>query len=417
MKIAVIGTGIAGLGAAHALGQLHDVELFEATERAGGHAHTVTHDSLEPDTGFIVHNEANYPQLTRLFRELGVETQPSEMSFAMSCGCGLEWSSKRPWRAGPRLLHEILRFLRTAGTADTDGKSFDRFLRDECYSESFRWHYLVPMTSALWSMAPQEALEFPASYGIEFFENHSMLGLRRSRWRTVTGGSHRYVQALLERLEASVHLGTPVSSLRRTDAGVVLRAGDGATRSFDAAVVATSAPRALALLEDPSDAEREILSAFESTPNETVLHTDATLLPERESNRSSWNYRSPGCGVHADRPSITYSLNRLQRLEAPAEYCVTLNRTADIDPAKILARMAYTHPVFTREAVAAQALRPSIQGRARTWYAGAYWGWGFHEDGMRSAVEVAQSLGVRWCVEGTGAPVPDPVDVASREAA
>src|SRR4051794_30546562 len=247
MKIAIIGTGIAGLGAAHALGHVHDVELFEAAERAGGHAHTVTHDSRELDTGFIVHNEENYPLLTRLFRELGVATQPSEMSFAVSCGCGLEWSSKRPWRAGPGLLREVVRFLRTAGTADTDGKSLDRFLRDECYSESFRWHYLVPMTSALWSMAPQEALDFPASYGIEFFENHSMLGLRRSRWRTVTGGSHRYVRALLERLEAPVHLGTPVTSLRRTAGEVVLRASDGATRSFDAAVVATSAPRALAL--------------------------------------------------------------------------------------------------------------------------------------------------------------------------
>jgi predicted NAD/FAD-binding protein len=396
MKIAIIGTGIAGLGAAHALGQLHDVELFEASERAGGHAHTVTHDSLELDTGFIVHNEPNYPQLTRLFRELGVETQPSEMSFAMSCGCGLEWSSKRPWRAGPRLLHEILRFLRTAGTADTDGKSLDRFLRDECYSESFRWHYLVPMTSALWSMAPQEALEFPASYGIEFFENHSMLGLRRSRWRTVTGGSHRYVQALLERLEAPVHLGTPVSSLRRTDAGVVLRAGDGATSSFDAAVVATSAPRALALLEDSSDAEREILSAFESTPNETVLHTDATLLPERESNRSSWNYRSPGCGVHADRPSITYSLNRLQRLDAGREYCVTLNRTPDIAPSAVVRVLEYEHPKVTFASLAAAARARAHGVERQTAFAGAWQGNGFHEDGLVSGLRAAAAFGVSW---------------------
>jgi predicted NAD/FAD-binding protein len=396
MKIAIIGTGIAGLGAAHALGQLHDVELFEAAERAGGHAHTVTHDSLALDTGFIVHNEANYRQLTRLFRELGVETQPSEMSFAMSCGCGLEWSSKRPWRAGPRLLHEILRFLRTAGTADTEGKSLDRFLRDEHYSESFRWHYLVPMTSALWSMAPQEALEFPASYGIEFFENHAMLGLRRSRWRTVTGGSHGYVQALLERLEAPVHLGTPVSSLRRTDGGVVLRAWDGATRSFDAAVVATSAPRALALLEDPSDAEREILSAFESTANETVLHTDATLLPKRQSNRSSWNYRSPGCGVHADRPSITYSLNRLQRLDAGSEYCVTLNRTSDIAPSAVVRVLEYEHPKVTFASLAAAARARAHGLERQTAFAGAWQGNGFHEDGLVSGLRAAAAFGVSW---------------------
>ena len=171
-----------------------DVELFEAGGHAGGHSNTVTHDSLDLDTGFIVHNEANYPLLTRLFRELGVATQPSEMSFSMSCGCGLEWSSRRPWRAGAGLLREILRFLRTAGDAETEGKSFDRFLRDEGYSDSFRWHYLVPMTSALWSTAPGDALEFPAAYGIEFFRNHGMLGLRRERWRTVTGGSRAYVQ-------------------------------------------------------------------------------------------------------------------------------------------------------------------------------------------------------------------------------
>ena len=396
MKIAIIGTGIAGLGAAHALGRLHEVELFEAAERAGGHAHTVTHDSLDLDTGFIVHNEANYPQLTRLFRELGVETQPSEMSFAMSCGCGLEWSSKRPWRAGPRLLREILRFLRTAGAADTDGKSFDRFLRDEGYSESFRWHYLVPMTSALWSMAPQEALDFPASYGIEFFTNHSMLGLRRSRWRTVTGGSRTYVQALLERLGAPVHLAAPVGSLRRTDGGVVVRGRDGATRNFDAAVVATSAPRALALLEDPSDAEREILSAFESTANETVLHTDAALLPERPSNRSSWNYRSPGCGVYADRPSITYSLNRLQRLDAPAEYCVTLNRTADIAPSAVIRVLEYEHPKVTFASLAAAARARAHGVERHTAFAGAWQGNGFHEDGLASGLRAAAALGVTW---------------------
>jgi predicted NAD/FAD-binding protein len=251
------------------LSRLHEVELFEAGGHVGGHANTVTHGSLELDTGFIVHNEANYPKLTRLFRELGIETQASEMSFAMSCGCGLEWSSRRPWRAGPRLLREILRFLRTAADADADGKSFDRFLRDEGYSDSFRWHYLVPMTSALWSTAPGDALEFPASYGIEFFRNHGMLGLRRNRWRTVTGGSRVYVQALLDRLGSRVQLASPVRSLCRTGAGIELREADGALRGFDGAVVATSAPRALGLLEDASAEEREILSAFEVTANET----------------------------------------------------------------------------------------------------------------------------------------------------
>ena len=347
------------------------MELFEAAERAGGHAHTVTHDSLDLDTGFIVHNEANYPQLTRLFRELGVETQPSEMSFAMSCGCGLEWSSKRPWRAGPRLLREILRFLRTAGAADTDGKSFDRFLRDEGYSESFRWHYLVPMTSALWSMAPQEALDFPASYGIEFFTNHSMLGLRRSRWRTVSGGSRTYVQALLERLGAPVHLAAPVGSLRRTEGGVELRGRDGATRNFDAAVVATSAPRALALLEDPSDAEREILSAFESTANETVLHTERRCcrsavesLVLELSVAGLWRLRRPAVDHVLAQPAATAG--------GAAEYCVTLNRT-DIAPSAVIRVLEYEHPKVTFASLAAAARarahgssgRPPSRGRGR----------------------------------------------------
>lgn len=396
MKIAIIGTGIAGLGAAYVLSRLHEVELFEAGGHVGGHANTVTHGSLELDTGFIVHNEANYPKLTRLFRELGIETQASEMSFAMSCGCGLEWSSRRPWRAGPRLLREILRFLRTAADADTDGKSFDRFLRDEGYSDSFRWHYLVPMTSALWSTAPGDALEFPASYGIEFFRNHGMLGLRRNRWRTVTGGSRVYVQALLDRLGSRVQVAAPVRSVRRTGSGVELRAVDGAPHAFDGAVVATSAPRALGLLEDASAEECDLLSAFEITANETVLHTDVRLLPRRASDRSSWNYQSPGCGLHAAGPSLTYSLNRLQKLETAVEHCVTLNRTGEIDPAKVIRVIDYEHPRVTFASLAA-AERARARGVVRqTAFAGAWQGNGFHEDGLASGLRAAAAFGVTW---------------------
>lgn len=396
MKIAIIGTGIAGLGAAYALSRLHEVELFEANGYAGGHANTVTHDSLELDTGFIVHNEANYPNLTRLLGELDVDTQPSEMSFAMSCGCGLEWSSRRPWRAGPHLLREIMRFLRTAGNADAGGKSFDRFLRDEGYSESFRWHYLVPMTAALWSTAPGDALEFPAAYGIDFFRNHSMLGLRRESWRTVTGGSRTYVRALIDRLGARVHLATPVRSLARTTEGVEVRGADGHVRAFGAAVVATSAPRALGLLEDASVEEHDILSAFETTENETVLHTDVRLLPRRISDRASWNYQSPGCGVHADRPSLTYSLNRLQKLETPVEYCVTLNRRDEIDESSVLRVIDYEHPRITFTSLGA-AERSRAHGLVRhTAFAGAWQGNGFHEDGLTSGLRAAAAFGVSW---------------------
>ncbi len=396
MKIAIIGTGIAGLGAAYALSRLHEVELFEANGYAGGHAHTVTHDALELDTGFIVHNRANYPSLTRLFRELGVVTQASEMSFAMSCGCGLEWSSRRPWRAGRRLLHEIQRFLRTAGSATAGDKSFDRFLRDEGYSDSFRWHYLVPMTAALWSTAPGEALAFPAAYGIDFFRNHSMLGLRRDRWRTVTGGSREYVQALLDRLGTRVRLATPVRSLSRSNAGVEVRAADGTSRTFGGVVVATSAPRALALLEDSSPEEREILSAFETTANETVLHTDARLLPRRASDRSSWNYRSPGCGVHADKPSVTYSLNRLQGLDVALEYCVTLNRTDEIDDSAVIRVIDYEHPRVTFASLAAADRARTLGVVRNTAFAGAWQGNGFHEDGLVSGLRAAAAFGVTW---------------------
>jgi len=393
VTIAIIGTGIAGLGAAYALSGRHDVELFEAGEHAGGHANTVDHAGLGLDTGFLVHNERNYPQLTRLFRELGVATQPSEMSFSMTCGCGLEWSSRRPWRAGRGLLREVLRFLRTAGDAETEGKSFDRFLRDEGYSDSFRWHYLAPMTSALWSTAPGDALEFPASYGIDFFRNHGMLGIRRNRWRTVTGGSRAYVRSLLDRVAAPVHLAAPVRSLRRTDAGVELCCHDGSVRSFDGAVVATSAPRALALLEDPSPEERELLSAFETTSNETVLHTDARLLPRRPSDRSSWNYQSPGCGVYAPAPSLTYSLNRLQKLDTPVEHCVTLNRTDEIDPRTVLRVIEYEHPRVTFASLRAAERAHSWGVGRRTAFAGAWQGNGFHEDGLVSGLRAAAAFG------------------------
>ncbi len=396
MKIAIIGTGIAGLGAAYALSRLHEVELFEANQRPGGHANTVTHDALELDTGFLVHNAENYPKLTRLFRELGVETQPSEMSFAMSCGCGLEWSSRRPWRAGTRLLREILRFLRTAGDAEAAGKSFDVFLRDEGYSESFRWHYLVPMAAALWSTPPGDTLEIPAVYGIDFFENHSMLGLRRNRWLTVSGGSQTYVRALLGRIEAAVQLGVPVRSLARTGAGVEVRTDDGALRPFDGVVVATSAPRALALLEDASAEERASLSVFETTTNETVLHTDASLLPRRASDRSSWNYLSPGCGIQAAKPSLTYSLNRLQRLATAAEYCVTLNRTDEIAEAERIRVVDYEHPSMTFASLAA-AERLRMRGVvSHTAFAGAWQGNGFHEDGLASGLRAAAAFGAPW---------------------
>jgi predicted NAD/FAD-binding protein len=396
MKIAVVGTGIAGLGAAYALSRAHEVELFEANGYAGGHVHTVTVGSHEVDTGFIVHNEPNYPFLTRFYRELGVRTQETVMSFSCECRCGSVWSSRRPWRAGPVLLREILRFLRTAGAAETDGKTFDAFLRDEGYSDRFRWHYLVPLTSALWSTAPGRALEFPAAYGIRFFGNHGMLGLRRHRWRTVAGGSRAYVRAALDRIGARIHLHLPVRSVTRTRGEVELRTDDDEARRFDGVVVATHAPQALALLADPSEEERRLLGAFRTTPNETVLHTDERLLPRRNGDRAAWNYQSPGCRVHAGLPTLTYSMNRLQRLDAEVEYCVTLNRTEEIDPEKVVRVLRYDHPQMTFASLAAQPQLPRLNGPRATAFCGAWQGFGFHEDGLAAGLRAAAAFGVRW---------------------
>jgi uncharacterized protein len=394
MKIAVVGTGIAGLSAAHVLARAHEVELFEAGDYPGGHTNTVEADGLAVDTGFIVHNRENYPLLTRLLDELGVATRPTVMSFSMSCACGVTWSSRRPWRAG-RLLAEILRFLRSAGDADVEGKTMDAFVRDEGYSDAFRWHYLVPMTSALWSTAPGQALDFPAAFGIGFFRNHGMLGLRRHRWRTIAGGSREYVRALLARSPLTLHLARPVRSVVRVADGVELRLDDGEPRVFAAAVVATHAPTALGLLERPTGDEQRLLSAFEVTENETVLHTDARLLPARAGDRSAWNHQSAGCGVQASHPTVTYSMNRLQGIGSDEEWCVTLNRTSEIDPAKIVRVLRYAHPRMTFSALAAQTELGRLNVD-RLAFAGAWQGYGFHEDGIRSGVAAAASLGERW---------------------
>lgn len=402
MRIAVVGGGISGLGAAYLLGRAHEIELFERDNRAGGHANTVVHDGLALDTGFLVHNEQNYPLLGRLFRELGVPAQESEMSFSVSCGdCGLEYSGKRPFAqphnaASPRfhaLLWEIGRWLRTAGRAleqaDLGTRSLESYL-DECgYSRRFREHFLVPLTSALWSTAPGRALEFPAAAAIRFFENHGMLGFDRMRWRTVAGGSRTYVGALMACLGDRLRLGLGVRSIRRGPDRVELCTADGETRRFDQVVIATHADQALALLEDPSDEERRILGGFEYTTNDTVLHTDASFLPRTRAARASWNYRTGENG----RPTVTYYLNRLQRLASERDYCVTLNQ--EVPAERVIARFAYDHPLFTVATLRAQAELQRLAGR-RTHYAGAHFGNGFHEDGLASGVRAAAALGASW---------------------
>jgi predicted NAD/FAD-binding protein len=396
MRIAIVGSGISGLGAAHVLSRAHHVEVFEREPRAGGHANTVVHDGLALDTGFLVHNERNYPLLTRLFRELGIAAHESDMSFSVSCGgCGLEYSGRRPFAqpanaASPRflaLLWEIGRWLRTARPED-ESQSLAEYLDVHGYSRRFRRHFLVPMTSALWSTAPGRALEFPAAYAIRFFANHGMLGFGRFRWRTVTGGSHRYVDAIAARLGRRLRLGAGVRSVRRSEAFVELRIGDAIER-FDRVVLATHADQALALLEDPTPDERRVLGQFAYTSNDAVLHTDSRLLPRTAAARASWNYRLGDDG----RPTITYHLNRLQALDAERDYCLTLNE--DIPEEHVLQRFTYEHPLYTVATLRAQGELPRLAG-GRTHYAGAYFGNGFHEDALASGVAVSRALGVDW---------------------
>jgi uncharacterized protein len=387
-----VGGGIAGLGAVWHLAGRHEVELLDAGERPGGHARTERLGPLAIDTGFIVFNEVNYPRLTCLLGELGVRTQPTVMSFSVECGCGVSWSSRRPWRAGRRLLGEILRFLRTARAREGDPRSLDELLRDEGYSESFRQHYLRPMTAALWSAPPGRALDMPAPLALAFFANHGMLGLRRRSWRTVAGGSATYVDALLGRTGVTVHSGVPVRTVARDRCGVTVLTADGIERGYDCVVLAASAPRALALLDDRTDDERRLLGAFEVTRNETVLHTDERLLPRRRSDRAAWNYHVADCSHAGTIPTLTYSANRLQALSTSEEHCITLNRTAEIEPSSIRTTYADEHPMMTNASHAAQAELRLLRGSHRVAFAGAWHGFGFHEDGLVSGTCAAAKL-------------------------
>ncbi|MGZ6825229.1 MAG: NAD(P)/FAD-dependent oxidoreductase [Mycobacteriales bacterium] len=414
-SIAVVGAGISGLTAAYVLERSGaTVTLFEKDDRLGGHAdtHEVVDRAGRPqrvDTGFIVHNERTYPVLLRLFAELDVATQDSDMSMSVRCDeCGLEYAGARGARglftgrhaADPRylkMLGEVLRFHRLARAALAGPESeetLDAFLDRGRFSPYFRAHFMTPVVSCVWSCPPATAGQYPARYLFSFLGHHGMLRVTGSpQWRTVVGGSRSYVEKVAKEITA-VRTSAPVTSVRRVDGRVEVTAG-GETALFDGAVIATHPHQALALLAEPTADETAVLGAISYIENPTVLHNDTSLLPRTAGAQASWNYVMDSCASDASTVLVSYDMNRLQALDAPERFVVTLNGVDRIDPATVVDRMEYEHPAYTPESVAAQKRLPSLNDGLVA-FAGAYHGWGFHEDGARSGVEAARTLGATW---------------------
>jgi predicted NAD/FAD-binding protein len=410
MNIAVVGTGISGLSAAWLLSQRHQVTLFEAEARAGGHSHTVDTPSpggrIAVDTGFIVYNEATYPNLTALFAHLGTPTKPSDMSFSVSLDDGdLEYSgsglagvfAQKRNALDPRfwaMLRDTLRFYRNAprDLPMLGAATLGQYLDAGGYGEAFRADHLYPMAAAVWSLPARKVAEYPAAAFVSFCQNHGLLQIvGRPSWRTVDGGARVYVEALCAPLKGRLRLAHPVRTIRRQRAGVVIRT-DRVEELFDQVVISAHADQALAMLSDPTPQEREILGAFQYSRNEAILHADAALMPRRRKVWSSWNYAARR-GDPAAPVSVTYWMNALQGLPASAPRFVTLNPIVRPRADLVLQRQICEHPIFNAEAVAAQDRLWSLQGRGGVWYCGAYFGAGFHEDGLQAGLAAAEALG------------------------
>jgi predicted NAD/FAD-binding protein len=409
MRIAVVGGGVSGIVAARDLHRRrHEVVLYEAADRLGGHTNTVTVERADGtwhlDTGFIVLNDRNYPNFNRLLVEAGVAVQPTHMGFSVKAeDMDFEYAGtprgvfcQRSNLVNPvflRMIADLIRFNRELTAllaAGGGGPSLGEWVDRGGYSRAFIDRLIVPQASAVWSADPAAMWSFPVRFLAEFFHNHGMLGFRdRPQWQTVVGGSHRYVEALTAPFADRIRLGCPVAAIVRDDDGVTLRAA-GATERFDHVVLACHSDQALAALGDPSPAERELLGAFPYQANEAVLHTDRSLLPRRRAAWQAWNYHL----FARPRPmtTVTYYMNHLQRLTAADDFCVSLNMTDRIDPASIIEVVPYAHPVYTEAGVAAQARWAEISGTRRTHFCGAYWGWGFHEDGVVSALRACGTI-------------------------
>ncbi len=418
MRIAIVGAGVSGLVAAHLLHPHHDVTLFEANGYAGGHTNTVRVETAggtwDVDTGFIVHNDRNYPCFHRLLARLGVAAQPAEMSFGVSDAAGaFEYNGASPnglyavrrhlvtpWFQ--RMVADLVRFNREARALLREhrdparpGPSLRAWLEELRFSRPFVERLIVPQASAVWSADPRQLWSFPARFLAEFFDNHGMLGFRdRPRWQTIAGGSRRYVEAIVRPLGARVRLATPIRTIARHAEHVEVAPLRGEPERFDHVVIAAHADQALRLLADPSERERELLGAFPYQRNDVTLHTDRALLPRRRRAWASWNYHL--LPEPTGMTTVTYHMNRLQSLRADRELLVTLNRDADVRDERVLGRFRYDHPVFTAAGVAAQRRWEELDVTAeRTSFCGAYWGWGFHEDGVVSALRACERFGVR----------------------
>ncbi|MEM9173856.1 MAG: FAD-dependent oxidoreductase [Myxococcota bacterium] len=410
MRVAIIGSGVSGLVCAHRLHPRHDVQIFERDDWIGGHTHTVdvAHEGTNHaiDTGFIVYNERNYPHFSALLRELDVETQPTRMTFGFrSARTGLEYSgsslrglfAQRRNVFRPRfwsMLSEILRFFREARAlleAPRTSLSLGEFLDAHGFGQDFQQEHLLPMGAAIWSCPPDQMRAFPAESFARFFQNHGLLSLRdRPQWRVVSGGSARYVEALTRPFRDRIRLGVAVERVVRDFDGIEFSLSDGSVRSFDAVVLACHSDQALALLSDASPLEKEVLGAIRYQPNDVVLHTDASLLPRRAEARSAWNYHVPDDPGEA--ATVTYDMNRLQGIDASVDFLVTLNSSEEIDPERVIAQYTYAHPIFDAAAMAVQRHQDGLGAERRSAFCGAYWGYGFHEDGVRSGLVAAEQI-------------------------
>lgn len=416
MKIAIVGTGISGLTCGYYLHQEHDVTLFEANDYIGGHTATVDIElegrSFSVDTGFIVYNDRTYPNFMRMMEDVGVTGVPTQMSFSVrNDSNGLEYNGhtlttlfaqKRNWfKPGfYRFIVEIVRFNKLAKQAEQEAReslqTLGEFLQHHGFSDYFCRNYILPMGAAIWSSSLADMRAFPLMFFLRFFLNHGLLDItNRPQWYVIEGGSRAYIEPLTRGFAERIRLNSPVSEVRRTVNGVEL-AVNGVTELFDEVIFACHSDQALAMLSDPSRSESSILGAMAYQANEVVLHTDQSLLPKRRAAWAAWNYWLTGReGEEHNLPSLTYNMNILQHIAAPQTLCVTLNSTDRIDPDKMLRKFVYHHPVFTLDSIDAQQRKLEISGHNHSWYCGAYWHNGFHEDGVKSALDVVTQIQAR----------------------